>query len=845
MPSSRIEVHNGKYVDDQMANGVPEGGTTGQVLAKASNDDYDTQWVIGGGGGSGTVTSVQLTAGAGISLSGTNPITTSGNITITNSAPFSSPLTTKGDIYVRNTTADTRLPVGLDTQVLIADSTTTTGLKWGSNTAPTPLGYYGAWQDDQTQSAASSNVGYAMIFRIADVTPNGISIANNGSGNPTRITFANTGIYNLQFGSQFQNTDTQEQDVTIWLRKNGVDVSGSAGFMAVVSSHGGVPGHVIAAWNYVLDIVAGDYYELIWSTTDHIHVTMKYYAAGNPPPAAASVILTVTQQSGIMAGTGITAINSLTGSAQTLITGTSGTDFAISSTGTSHTFNIPTASSTNRGLLSTTDWTTFNGKQNALSGTGFIKISGTTISYDNSSYYLASNPNNYIALTNLSSTATGLTYTNTTGVFSLTSGYSIPTTSSQSNWDTAYANRITSLTTTGSSGSATLSSNTLNIPTYTLAGLGGQPLATNLTSLSGLTYTSTSFVKMTASGTFSLDTNTYLTSAITSLGGLTGATQTFATGTTGTDFAISSSGTIHTFNLPTASATNRGALSSSDWTTFNNKQSALTFSTGLTNSSGTVTSNLSVGVSGGQSVIGGTAASNNLTLSSTSNATKGKILFGTSAYDEANNRLGIGTSSPSTALDLAGKLNINYSASSIDTAVVIKNTNTSVTQSNVLSFDCSATGVDQPVFVNFASATPKGMVFFASNQAITATPVAAGFQIYSTGSTNFPGHVYFDSGANNSASIMFRTAQTSGTITQRMRIFAGGNVSISSSASDPGYLLNVNGTCRANQFFLSALNSTPASASATGTLGEIRIDANYIYVCTATNTWKRAAIATW
>lgn len=71
-----------------------------------------------------------------------------------------------------------------------------------------------------------------------------------------------------------------------------------------------------------------------------------------------------------------------------------------------------------------------------------------------------------------------------------------------------------------------------------------------------------------------------------------------------------------------------------------------TFSIGLTESAGTVTANLSTGVSGGQSVIGGTAASNNLTLSSTSNATKGKILFGTSSYDEANNRLGIGTASP-------------------------------------------------------------------------------------------------------------------------------------------------------------------------------------------------------
>jgi hypothetical protein len=111
---------------------------------------------------------------------------------------------------------------------------------------------------------------------------------------------------------------------------------------------------------------------------------------------------------------------------------------------------------------------------------------------------------------------------------------------SASNWNTAYTNRITSLTTTGSgaatlvanvlniptpasspfasltttgsSGASTLIAGVLNVPTYTLSGLGGQPLATNLTSLSGLTYASTSFVKMTAAGTFALDTNTYLTS---------------------------------------------------------------------------------------------------------------------------------------------------------------------------------------------------------------------------------------------------------------------------------------------------------------------------------------------
>jgi hypothetical protein len=46
------------------------------------------------------------------------------------------------------------------------------------------------------------------------------------------------------------------------------------------------------------------------------------------------------------------------------------------------------------------------------------------------------------------------------------------TTTNISNWNTAYTNRIASLTTTGTSGAATLSSNTLNIPNYTLAGLG-------------------------------------------------------------------------------------------------------------------------------------------------------------------------------------------------------------------------------------------------------------------------------------------------------------------------------------------------------------------------------------
>lgn len=97
----------------------------------------------------------------------------------------------------------------------------------------------------------------------------------------------------------------------------------------------------------------------------------------------------------------------------------------------------------------------------------------------------------------------------------------------------------------------------------------------------GTNTTNTNIVTTDASGNVTTRTFASLLSgnAITSLNGLTGAVQTFATGTSGTDFTISSAGTVHTFNLPTASATNRGLLSSANWTTFNNKIGTVTATT--------------------------------------------------------------------------------------------------------------------------------------------------------------------------------------------------------------------------------------------------------------------------
>jgi hypothetical protein len=128
--------------------------------------------------------------------------------------------------------------------------------------------------------------------------------------------------------------------------------------------------------------------------------------------------------------TGITSLNGLTGTTQTFATGTTGTDFGITSTGTSHTFNIPTSSSSNRGLLSSSDWTLFNGKESALTFSSPLSRSTNTISIPAAT----NSVNGYLSSTD---------------------------------WSTFNGKQDTiTLTTTGTSGAATLVGNTLNIPQY-------------------------------------------------------------------------------------------------------------------------------------------------------------------------------------------------------------------------------------------------------------------------------------------------------------------------------------------------------------------------------------------
>ena len=185
--------------------------------------------------------------------------------------------------------------------------------------------------------------------------------------------------------------------------------------------------------------------------------------------------------------TGLTALNGLTSQVQYFATGTSGSDFNIVSSVSTHTFNIPSASATARGLI-TTGTQTIAGSKTITGTTTFTGgpiLSDTNLTYANSGYTLV------LQSPTLSVNRT-VTLPNGTGTLALTSDISYPVTSvfgrtgavvaTSGDYTTtqvtegltnlyftdARARTAISLTTTGSTGAATYNNTTgvLNIPNY-------------------------------------------------------------------------------------------------------------------------------------------------------------------------------------------------------------------------------------------------------------------------------------------------------------------------------------------------------------------------------------------
>lgn len=149
---------------------------------------------------------------------------------------------------------------------------------------------YGAFSSNQDQTA-TANTATLMTLNTTDFS-NGVSIATS------KITVAYAGVYNLQFSTQFQNTDNAIQDISIWLKQNGTDIPGSTGLVSIParkSASAGEEAHQITGWNYYVSMNANDYIEIYWSTT-LASVTIQHYPTSASPtrPATQSVVATLS-----------------------------------------------------------------------------------------------------------------------------------------------------------------------------------------------------------------------------------------------------------------------------------------------------------------------------------------------------------------------------------------------------------------------------------------------------------------------------------------------------------------------------------------------------------------------
>ena len=233
----------------------------------------------------------------------------------------------------------------------------------------------------------------------------------------------------------------------------------------------------------------------------------------------------------------------------------------------------------------------------------FLKADG---SVDSNSYYLASNPSSFISLTSLSSTAFGLTYTNTTGVFSLTAGFEIPTTTDTTNWDIAYLNRITSATAP------------LNI-------------TTNVISISQASGSTNGYLSSTDWTTFNNKSNTNGT--VTSVSGAGTVSGLTLTGTVTTTGSLTLGGTLSLTSLNVTTALDFTPVTNARTLTINGTTYDLTADRSWTIAAG-ISTLTTLGTSGPATLVGSTlnvpnysAGSSAVRNVSTFTATSGQTTF--------------------------------------------------------------------------------------------------------------------------------------------------------------------------------------------------------------------------
>lgn len=108
----------------------------------------------------------------------------------------------------------------------------------------------------------------------------GITVENNGSGDPTRITFAQAGTYEISVHAQFDNSDSSNRIADIWFRLNGTDIPFSASEISVPKVADG--GTTFFQVQGITSVTAGQYIEVVVAVSN-VAVTLDYTAAITSP----------------------------------------------------------------------------------------------------------------------------------------------------------------------------------------------------------------------------------------------------------------------------------------------------------------------------------------------------------------------------------------------------------------------------------------------------------------------------------------------------------------------------------------------------------------------------------
>jgi hypothetical protein len=152
------------------------------------------------------------------------------------------------------------------------------------------IAYWGSFWDETTQTNSGTTSENLILYSNTDPNSNGVYITSG-----SQITFLNSGVYNVQFSARFQSAASPysgSDDIDIWLKKNGSNVSWTNSATTAYDA----AGRIILSWNFLLELTAGDYLELGWSSSDITMEIASGYSSLNPTrPEIPSVILTAHQ----------------------------------------------------------------------------------------------------------------------------------------------------------------------------------------------------------------------------------------------------------------------------------------------------------------------------------------------------------------------------------------------------------------------------------------------------------------------------------------------------------------------------------------------------------------------